>query len=81
MSEPTARDEARDAAIYSLIVTVVSLALQVGIMFAFANRDSLTRLASRYRWHLTRQQRKEREDQLVAELHRDISEWEHRNAG
>lgn len=69
--------ELRDAIVQPLVVTGVTILLQVAVLVAVAKRDQLRRVAAAYRWHVLQEWRGAHERQLIAELRRDVSRMEH----
>jgi hypothetical protein len=76
----TAADE-EHAYRVELVKALIPIMVQVVVMAAIVRRDDIARLAVRVRRAVTRQRQREHEDTQVALLRRDITAWEHQQAG
>lgn len=78
---PEERDPLREELARDLVKLAVSLGVQLGVLMLIAKRDDLARLAVRARQALTGQRARERQDAAVAMFRREMTAWEHEQAG
>lgn len=75
------RDPLRDELLRDLAKLAVSLGVQLGVLVLIAKRDDLARLGQRLHRAVTGQRERERQDAAVAVFRREITAWEHEQAG
>lgn len=75
------RGRLADELLPELILLGVSLGVQVAALLLISNRDALTRGWMRLQARVSAHAERERQDVAVAQFRRDVSVWEHEQAG
>ncbi len=75
------RGPLRDELLRDLAKLAVSLGVQLGVLVLIAKRDDLARLAHRVHRAVSGQRERERPDAAVAIFRRQMTAWEHEQAG